>query len=257
MKKLINIYKKGGETPLEAIHRFRSVHTEYEGIPITYAGRLDPMAEGVLILLTGDEAKKKDEYLKLDKEYRFEVLFGFSTDTFDVLGKNTSIVNTIVNTSEVVESDIKKALTSFIGTHAQAYPPYSSKPVEGKPLFVWAREGKLDEIEIPTHIIEVYSIELKQYKKINKTVLEKNIKEKISLVHGDFRQSEILESWEKSLLQSANEELVIATIMIRASSGTYVRTIANEIGKKLGVPSLTYSIVRTKVGEHTTEDSLK
>ena len=91
MEKRVIIYKKVGETPLEALENFRTKrldegHVEYRNIPMTYAGRLDPMAEGDLLILIGEECKKKDAYLGLDKEYEVEVLFGIETDTHDVLG---------------------------------------------------------------------------------------------------------------------------------------------------------------------------
>lgn len=70
------IYKNIGETPLEALERFRADHVEYKNEPMTYAGRLDPMASGKLIILIGEECKNKDEYLKLDKEYEVDILLG-------------------------------------------------------------------------------------------------------------------------------------------------------------------------------------
>ena len=63
MKKILTLYKKLGETPLECLNRFKKAHSEYEKIPMTYAGRLDPMAEGVLLVLAGDKAKKKRNIL--------------------------------------------------------------------------------------------------------------------------------------------------------------------------------------------------
>ncbi len=79
--------KKEGETPLQALERLRSSNSKYKDAKMTYAGRLDPMASGLLIILIGDEVKNKEKYLKLNKEYEFEVLFGFATDTYDILGK--------------------------------------------------------------------------------------------------------------------------------------------------------------------------
>ena len=73
MKKVILLNKKEGETPLEALEVFRKRKTkqkkEYKDVKMTYAGRLDPMAEGLLIILTGEECKNKEKYLVLDKEY--------------------------------------------------------------------------------------------------------------------------------------------------------------------------------------------
>ena len=86
---VLPVYKNAGETPLECLERVRKQHPEFIHMPITYAGRLDPMAEGVLLLLIGDECMKKDEYLNLPKEYEVTVLFGFATDTYDLLGRVT------------------------------------------------------------------------------------------------------------------------------------------------------------------------
>ncbi|KKR79021.1 MAG: tRNA pseudouridine synthase B [Candidatus Nomurabacteria bacterium GW2011_GWA2_40_9] len=88
-KNIILLNKKEGETPLSALSLFRDKHKIYKDIPMTYAGRLDPMASGLLIILAGEECKNKEKYLNLDKEYEFEILFGFQTDTYDILGKIT------------------------------------------------------------------------------------------------------------------------------------------------------------------------
>ena len=85
-KKSIIVYKNLGETPLECLERVRSEQGIADDIPMTYAGRLDPMAEGLLIILIGEECKNKEKYLGLDKTYEFKILVGFSTDTYDLLG---------------------------------------------------------------------------------------------------------------------------------------------------------------------------
>lgn len=72
------IYKHIGETPLEALERFRREQGIAADVPMTYAGRLDPMAEGLLLILLGEECKNKEKYLGLDKEYEVEVLFGIT-----------------------------------------------------------------------------------------------------------------------------------------------------------------------------------
>ena len=74
MKNVINLYKPVGLSPLQVIEKFRLKHREYGKVKLGYAGRLDPMAEGVLMVLVGDENKKIRDYLKFDKEYRAEIL---------------------------------------------------------------------------------------------------------------------------------------------------------------------------------------
>ena len=86
MDKVVNVYKPISPTPLQVVEKFREKHPEYAESKISYAGRLDPLAEGVLLLLIDKENKKREKYQKLDKEYEFEVLFGAATDTYDLLG---------------------------------------------------------------------------------------------------------------------------------------------------------------------------
>ena len=106
MKNVLNIYKPVGISPLDAIKLLQEKFPEYKDVSITYAGRLDPMAEGVLILLTGKEVHKVKEYMKLDKEYEAEILFGFETDTYDILGQ-VLCLNIV---PEKILSNIKKEL---------------------------------------------------------------------------------------------------------------------------------------------------
>ena len=73
MKNVINFYKKVGITPLQAINQFKSKNPKYKSKKIGYAGRLDPMAEGVLLFLVEEEGKKISNYLKLNKEYNANI----------------------------------------------------------------------------------------------------------------------------------------------------------------------------------------
>jgi len=242
---VINAYKEVGETPLEVIELLKKSQKKLRDVPITYAGRLDPMAEGVLLLLIGDEVHKKEDYLKLDKEYEFQVLFGFSTDTYDLLGRIYDTEDGIFNTPL-----FEAALKEFEGKQEQAYPPYSSKTVDGKSLFEWAREGRLHEIEIPTHKIEIKTLELIKVEMIAKEALKEHIMEKIALVKGDFRQKEILELWVAYIDNATETEFPLITCMAECSSGTYIRSVVHDLGKKLNIPTTTFSIIRTKIGEY-------
>ena len=235
-----------GETPLQAIDRLRESLSIPFDAPITYAGRLDPMAEGVLILLSGDKVHEKDKYTKLDKVYKFQILFGFATDTFDILGRIQDTEDYIFNTPL-----FEKALKKFEGKQIQAYPPYSSKTVEGKPLFKWAREGRLHEIDIPTHEVEIKNISPVKVETISQLDLKEEIRERISLVKGDFRQKEILELWEAYIDNALETEFTLASVEVTCTSGTYIRALVDDIGRELGVPTTTYSINRVSIGEYT------
>lgn len=236
-EQMVKIHKKLGETPLEALERLRFDNPEYADLPMTYAGRLDPMAEGELIVLIGEECKKKEEYLGMDKDYEFEMLFGFKTDSYDLLGLATE--------KDVEKDDIKnnleKELKALVGNSEQSYPPYSSKTVGGVPLFQKTKDG--ETFDLPKRDIEIYDISFWGFREISGGELLEEIKRRVVLVSGDFRQEEILNKWESLLAEKSEEIFLIAKASVSCSSGTYIRGLVDS----LSFPATTFSINRTRV----------
>src|SRR5581483_5062703 len=123
MDKVICVYKELGLTPLETIYKLKAKYPKLSNKKIGYAGRLDPMAQGLLLLLIGDENKKRKRYELLGKTYLCEIIFGFSTDTYDLLGKITNVGN--IN-KDYLDNNFENILKTFLGKSYQKYPPYSS-----------------------------------------------------------------------------------------------------------------------------------
>lgn len=248
---VIPVWKPIGWTPLKTVIEFKKSKSEYAKNIVSYAGRLDPMAEGILLLLIGEENKKRHEYEDLKKTYESEIILGISTDSFDGLGLITNI-----NLKKYSRKEIDKFLKEFIGKQKQIYPPYSSKAVKGKPLYWWARKNKLNEIKIPEREIEIYSIELFNLESISSLDLANEIIERLRLVEGDFRQEEIIGNWEKFAAENKDKELIKIKINVFCSSGTYVRRIASDLGEKLGIGAFALSIKRIKVDKYKKENCI-
>lgn len=258
MKKWVVRYKKIGETPLEVLENFRREEGFAPNVPLAYAGRLDPMADGKLLILIGDECKAQEKYHGLDKAYRFQILLGFRSDTGDVLGLAEQHRFTAIEEKKLSYM-IKKTLRQFVGTVEFPYPKFSSRPVLGKPLHVWTLEGRLHEIKIPTKTSTVYSLRLEKIETKTGAELKKEIFEKINSIPpvtdprkalgADFRRDAIRARWNELLEGKEAESFSILTISCEASSGTYMRTLAEEVAKKLGTFGLAYSITRTRLGK--------
>ena len=217
---------------------------------MTYAGRLDPMARGLLLVLVGEEVKNKDKYLKLDKEYEFEILVGFATDTYDILGKiqhSHILENVGMLKLEEWERDIRNNLKHFRRKFTQKYPIYSSKTVKGKQLWQYGRNA--EEVEIPEREVSVKKLQFLKIRRISAKKLLEVIERRIKKVEGHFRQKEIIKLWRKHLVKDPSARLVLANFKIKCSSGTYVRGIAHSLGEKMGAPALAFSIKRTTIGK--------
>lgn len=243
-KDIVILDKLLGETPLECLNRYKKETGESR--PMTYAGRLDPMASGLLVVLIGDECKNKEKYLALDKEYEFEILVGFDTDTHDILGLPRP--HRDVAHPETIDPAI---VQEFIGKRAQTYPIYSSKTINGKQLHSIAREGGIEDIELPTKEIEISSIDNLGEMEINGIDILNEILRRIALVKGDFRQAEIKQAWMNSLGGMEREIFTICKYKMTCSSGTYVRALIRDLGAKLNLPMCAWSIRRTRIGNFT------
>jgi tRNA pseudouridine55 synthase len=254
MNTVLNIYKPVGVTPLEIIDNVKENYPEYKDQKIGYAGRLDPLAHGVLLLMVGEATKERERFLHLEKEYVFEVLFGVETDTYDLLGLLTSKKQ---NESIIVNEKVNAFVKSRLGKKKQSYPPYSSMTVNGKPLFWWARNGKLSEIMVPEREITIKEFTVLGFNEVSKKALEEKVLNDISLIKGDFRQQEISLDWQTFFESTKLESFQTAKFRVSCSSGTYVRGLAHEMGKKLGCGAVTLDILRTRVGDFWLEESLR
>ena len=239
IQSVLTLQKQIGETPLECIKRFQATKPEYKDVPMTYAGRLEPMAEGLLLVLAGEECKQKEKYLCLDKEYIVEILFGFATDSYDILGKVADSLGGSTS-KQLPRLNLLTALNAFVGKFVQKYPKYSSKNIKKVLLSTMVGNSTFSKN------VEIYSIKFLGQRKIGAKKLLSTIEERVSKVNGDFRQKLILALWHKNLKGGKNKYQVVK-IKVKCSAGTYMRSLAHNLGKKLGVPALAFSIKRTKI----------
>jgi len=265
---MLKLYKKMGETPLECLERWKKANPEHKNTKMTYAGRLDPMAEGELLVLLGEECKEKEKYLGLDKEYEFEVLFGFQTDTYDVLGfphlalQALSKLGITLNphlalgalSGVISEYDvaghrerIERFLEKIRGKQTQTYPPFSSKTIGGKPLFELTKKKGQSKGQLPEREIEIYEADFIKSYWIKGRDLKADIFKRVLMVRGDFRQEEILQRWEKVLKGREQERFLISKFKVVCSSGTYVRGLVNSLSERINYPAVTFWIKRTKI----------
>ncbi len=232
----ISLYKERGETPLESLNRLRKEKPKLREEILSYAGRLDPMAEGLLLVLIGDENKRREKYLGLDKSYEVEILFGFATDTYDPLG----IITEMIDVNNLDKEKVKQELNKFVKTFLQPYPRYSSKSI--------ANDFKED---LSPKEVTIYSIDKIEWKEIKAQKLLNDIVLDIGKVQGNFRQEEIIGKWKEKINNiPPDTAFPILQATISTSSGVYIRSLAHNLGKNLNLPSIAYKIKRIKIGEY-------
>lgn len=206
------IYKKLGFTPLQVLEEVRPFLCDNDQKKITFAGRLDPMAEGNIHLLWSGDMEEKQKIQNQDKEYIVEVLLGIKTDTGDILGLIES-----VNNEEMV-FDLEK----FIGPFVCDYPKYSSpnikKVLKGECIQSKKQEGYIYSIDDIGDKIFLRD-ELKEY--IFTKFAQCNMQ-------GDFRLDLVKTGWN-IFFENNDREYKVLTLKVKCKSGTYMRVLASEL----------------------------
>ena len=125
---------------------------------VGHAGTLDPLAEGLLIVLVGEYTKKSEEFMKLPKTYGATFRLGVQSDTHDMEGEIKIRKDFTVPTEE----DIKKVLESFRGNIKQTPPQFSAIKINGKKAYNEARAGR--EVALLPREINISRLEIISYK---------------------------------------------------------------------------------------------
>ncbi len=209
MNGVLIIDKPAGMTSHDVVNRVRRILQQPS---VGHLGTLDPLATGVLPLVTGNLTRLAQFYQGAEKTYEGVIRFGFATDTYDSDGEPQGPAQTVDVSLELLRS----LAGSFVGVIEQMPPPFSAKKIKGVPAYKLARKHQ--------------AVELKS-------------------VQVEIKEFEIL---------TADGNL--AGFRARVASGTYVRSIAHEIGQQLGCGAHLQSLRRTCLGEfdlgvaHTLED---
>ena len=218
MNGLLIINKPPGFTSHDVVARVRRIlKTKRVG----HTGTLDPFATGVLVILVGQATRLAQFLDKDEKEYEAVVRFGTETDTGDQTGSPKSQVQ---STRSISIEEIERILPEFRGEIRQIPPMYSAKKIEGKKLYELARKG----IAVERKPVKIKVSEIEVYELSNSDVPgEAN--------HGPC---------------TLNFGLKVA-----CSAGTYIRTLAEDIGRKVGAGAHLAELTRTRAGKFLLSDA--
>lgn len=236
------VYKPKGVLGTEIAYNYKIKNNKKK---VCICGKLDPMAQGQLLLLYDDNCKNMNNHLIHDKTYRFQVLWGIKTDSDDVLGL---ITHTNIE-QKYNKNYIDSKLNYFIGKSVQSFHNFSAIHVSNKngekyPLWEWSNLNRLNEIEVPQKNVNVrYIKQLYTYKK-NFKIIKKEILENIKNIKGNFRQDIIKEQWNNINYET---DFYITEFEAYVSTGYYIRQFINDFVKKTNLYGLAYDINRIKI----------
>ena len=218
-----------------------------------YCGRLDPMARGNMLILENGECKNMKKYLSNKKIYEFEILFGFSTDTDDILGliNNINLNNNI--SKNLIKTKLEACLNIIQLRKIQKFHRYSSymlrKGNERLPLWKWEKRKQLYNIDIPEKMVDIFNLDILDIKEYDSKKILKDFISKISIIDDKhkFRQQEIVTQWNNLLETNINTKISSVKISIDVSSGFYIRQLGYDLKTLLDFPLLIYDINRVDI----------
>jgi tRNA pseudouridine55 synthase len=209
MNGVIIVDKPAGWTSHDVVNRMRRILGQRS---IGHLGTLDPLATGVLPLVTGSLTRLAQFYTTSEKVYEGVIRFGFATDTYDADGESIGEPHPVTVTLD----QLQQLSAEFLGLIEQMPPPFSAKKIHGVPAYKLARKQK----EV---VLQPVQVEVKEF-----------VITSIDADRAHFRA--------------------------RVASGTYMRSIAHEMGQRLGCGAHLESLRRTAVAEfeisqaHTIEE---
>jgi tRNA pseudouridine55 synthase len=209
MNGVIIIDKPSGWTSHDVVNRLRRILQQRS---VGHLGTLDPLATGVLPLVTGSLTRLAQFYTTSEKTYEGAIRFGIATNTYDADGEPVGESHPVSPSLE----QLQKLAANFQGLIDQVPPPFSAKKIHGVPAYKLARKQK----EV---VLKPVQVEIKEFA--------------IIAVEGDR-----------------------ALFRARVSSGTYMRSVAHEMGQLVGSGAHLESLRRTAVAEfeitqaHTLEE---
>ena len=204
MNGVLIIDKPAGLTSHDVVNRVRRILGQRS---VGHLGTLDPLATGVLPLVTGSLTRLAQFYTTSEKKYEGVVRFGFATDTYDAEGDPAGPAQSVTLDAQ----EVRTLALRFRGAIEQMPPPFSAKKIHGVPAYKLARKQK----EV---VLKSVKVEIKEF-----DILE------VSADRVSFRA--------------------------RVSSGTYMRSLAHDMGQHLGCGAHLESLRRSAVAEFEIADA--
>ena len=223
-------------------------------VKVGHTGTLDPFATGLLIILTGKMTKKSAEFLKLDKEYVATMKLGYVSTTGDPEGE-------IQSYSTQGASLVSGAVQS---THVSSSAPGATQSVYDSSSVSGAAQSVQDSLsyqDLPSlktieTVIKSFVGKIKQVPpRYSAIKIDGERAYKLARKDASFEMpSREVEIYEIEILRYEWPELEIRCAV---SSGTYIRTLAEDIGEELRLGAYLTALRRTKVGKYSVDDAIK
>lgn len=227
-----------GWTSFDVVNKVRYLLSRRLGvkkIKIGHAGTLDPLATGLLVICVGEYTKKIEQFQAMPKTYTGVITFGATTPSFDL----EKAVDATFPTGHLTDELLDKVRRQFIGDLRQIPPVFSAVKVDGRRLYKNARTG--EAVDLPERSVRIESLEFGPLRSLPST--------------GNRQPSTISKKGPPIMLHPDYEEGLQVDFQVVCSKGTYIRSLARDLGEAAGSGAYLSSLRRTGTGGFSVEEA--
>ncbi len=234
---VILIDKPLGWTSFDVVNKVRhhlKQRLDNKKLKVGHAGTLDPLATGLLVICVGDYTKRIDEFQAMAKAYTGTFTFGASTASYDL----EKPADTFYPTEHLNDGLLNAVKQPFIGTIQQVPPMYSAVKVDGKRMYKNARTGEVVEIEPRT--VQIDRFEIFPLRPVPQPVSEHRI------VSAKGAEIHLYPDYAAGMQ---------ADFEVHCGKGTYIRSLAFDVGAAAGSGAYLSGLRRTRTGGFSIENA--
>lgn len=240
-------------TSFQAVNKIKAVVRKAYGLKkfkIGHAGTLDPLATGLLLVCIGKATKSIPQLQDGDKVYTGTLVLGATTPCFDL----EQAIDRYFPYEHINSELVREKASSLTGTIMQVPPMFSAVKVDGQRAYEYARRDD-PTVTIQPKPVNVYSFEITAFR-------QRNQNEPIARnSHGNPNNPTVQGAPTRNLYQNPLGEvppqLPQADFRIACGKGTYIRSLARDLGEALGSGAFLASLRREQVGPYSIDNALQ
>lgn len=239
-------------TSFQAVNKVKAVVRNTYGLKkfkIGHAGTLDPLATGLLLVCIGKATKTIPQLQDGDKVYTGTFVFGATTPCFDL----ERPIDNYYPYEHITPTLIKQTLPQFTGTIMQVPPMFSAVKIAGQRAYEYARTDD-PTVTIQSKPVNIYSFEITAFREGERSkvkgerYVDANITSQLSPLTSHLYQNP---------LGTVPPHLPQADFRIHCGKGTYIRSIARDLGLVLGSGAFLSALRREQIGDYSIADALQ
>lgn len=240
---VIPIDKPVGWTSFQVVNKLKWHIRHLTGVKkfkIGHAGTLDPLASGLLLVCVGKATKQIEQLQAGVKEYSGTMVLGATTPCYDL----ERAIDAYYPYEHITPEAIEEARQRFVGEIEQVPPIFSAVKVDGQRAYLAARNDK--EAELTAKRVTIYEFEI--------TGISKETSKASST--GPTGPTSTTSHLYRNPQGSVPEGLPLLNFHVTCSKGTYIRSLARDMGEALGSGAFLSALRRERIGDYSVDKAI-